>query len=222
MNIPHSSSVMPHNTWIGDIEQEINNWTDWYTDIIFSPLEEESSIIPVIFPYSRFYCDVERLPENEPMEAKGQGVFYTKFNSCVRLKTAELASHVAALHQNHLSKLSANIDSNKTLLLDCHSFPEEIAFNIDVCLGWNEDDSKPSDSMIGQIKKYFECEGYNVALNHPYSNSITPPSAFKYHSLMIELNKRIYLPNESSNQTKINHLRLCIQSLYRNILSNWT
>lgn len=208
---------MPQNTWIGDIEPEIDKWTDWHTDVIFSPIKEDCHITPVVFPYSRFYCDVERLPESEPMEAVGQGVFYTKFNGCFRRKTTELTNHAAMLHQNHLSNLSANIVCHETLLIDCHSFPEEVAPQVDICLGWNDDDSKPSDSLIGQIREYFESQGYCVACNHPYSNSITPPSQFRYHSIMIELNKRLYL----ANSNKVAHLNYLMQDLYANILHTW-
>lgn len=221
LNIPHSSTVIPRNTWIGDIEAEIDRWTDWYTDVIFTPMEEDRQITPVVFPYSRFYCDVERLPENEPMEAIGQGIFYTLFNGCVRRKTNELASHVSSLHQNHLSELSSNITCDETLLIDCHSFPEEIAEDVDICLGWNEDSSKPSDILIGQIKAYFENLGYRVACNYPYSNSITPPSEFKYQSIMIELNKHLYLTNGAKNQMAINELRRLLQNLYTSILHTW-
>lgn len=221
LNIPHSSAELPQNTWIGYIKPEIDKWTDWHTDVIFGSVPEDGHVVPVVFPYSRFYCDVERLAQNEPMEALGQGVFYTRFNGCVRRETTELANHVTSLHQDHLSRLSANIVCDETLLIDCHSFPEEIAPTVDICLGWNEDSSKPSDSLITQMKEYFENCGYQVAYNRPYSNSITPPSEYNYHSVMIELNKRLYLSNNNPISSNIKHLTGILQDLYKNILHHW-
>lgn len=212
---------MPLNTWIGDIDREIGKWTDWHTDTLFTPRKPEESIVPVIFPYSRFYCDVERLAENEPLEAVGQGVFYTKFNGCVRLKTAQLATHAATLHQSHLLNLSSNIDCDNTLLIDCHSFPTELAPDVDICIGWNENESNPSPTLIHLLKKHFNSYGYHVAFNHPYGNSITPPSAFSYQSLMIEVNKRIYLTETNAPLPHFHTLHTCLQSLYTNILHKW-
>ena len=37
----------------------------------------------VVFPYSRFVCDVEPL-ENDAMESIGQGIIYTRYNGYER------------------------------------------------------------------------------------------------------------------------------------------
>ena len=42
----------------------------------------------------------------------------------------------------------------------------------------------------------FEKSGYRVALNNPYSGSITPPADFPYKSVMIEINKRVYMDED--------------------------
>lgn len=222
LNIPHSSAFIPVNTWNGDIQSEVNKWTDWFTDIIFKPRGIDDRIVPVVFSFSRFFCDVERLKENEPLEEVGQGRFYTNFNGCTREKEGEayiMAEQACLLHD---ILLSSQINGNDNLIIDCHSFPSELASDIDICLGWNNDWSKPSDALIEQIKGYFEGFNYKVAFNAPYSNSITPDSPHTYHSLMIEVNKKVYMNEESlkllGSAYKFN---IAMWYLYKNILDKW-
>ena len=47
---------------------------DLYTDELF----QHGAARRVVFPYSRFSCDVERFKENEPMEKFGMGFRYTR------------------------------------------------------------------------------------------------------------------------------------------------
>lgn len=76
LNIPHSSSRFPSkkdaDAWPPAIKWQIDRWTDWYTDDIF--VVDDPRVVPIIFPYSRFYCDVERLL-GDPLEVVGQGIF---------------------------------------------------------------------------------------------------------------------------------------------------
>ena len=39
----------------------------------------------------------------------------------------------------------------------------------------------------------FEDNGYSVGINYPYSNSEAPECAFGYQSMMLEVNKMVYL-----------------------------
>jgi hypothetical protein len=59
------------------------------------------------------------------------------------------------------------------LLLDCHSFPSELS-DVDICIGFNEDWSKPNKDTIELAVNLFEDCGYKVGINEPYSNSETP------------------------------------------------
>ena len=68
LNIPHTSingvfdpkyGGWPHNQYF--INNCLNKWTDWYTDFLFAPLSEQKDVSTVVFPYSRFVCDAERL-----------------------------------------------------------------------------------------------------------------------------------------------------------------
>ena len=110
------------------------------------------------------------------------------------------------------------ITDSRTLILDCHSFPADLS-DIEVCIGYNDDWSRPSDETIDEIKKAFMDEGYSVGINHPYSNSITPLSRCTYKSLMIELNKSVYLDGQSSLAlTRAEHIRGVIQRIYCRLL----
>lgn len=95
------------------------------------------------------------------------------------------------LYESYISRLACFIDKN-TLLIDCHSFPSELS-DVDICIGFNDNNSKPKDEDIEYIKDLFSSHGYKVGINNPYSNSITPKSKFDYKSVMIEVNKRCYM-----------------------------
>ena len=60
------------------LDQELLRMTDAYTDELFPLTPFEAG--RVVFPVSRLVCDVERFPsdEDEPMAARGMGVFYTR------------------------------------------------------------------------------------------------------------------------------------------------
>ena len=78
------------------------------------------------------------------------------------------------------------------LLLDCHSFPGEMS-DIDICIGFNEDWSKPHKETVELAVNLFESNGYKVGINEPYSNSETPDCPFLYQSMMLEVNKKTYM-----------------------------
>ena len=44
-----------------------------------------------------------------------------------------------------------------------------------------------------RVKRQFEKSNYKVAVNRPYSYSLSPETGFIYKSLMIEVNKRVYM-----------------------------
>ncbi len=88
------------------------------------------------------------------------------------------------------------------MLVDCHSFPSDMG-GPDICIGHNEDWSYDAQLVEG-VRKVFESKGYTVGVNTPYSNSITPAAPFRYTSLMIEVNKRVYM-NEATLQLEQSH-----------------
>lgn len=71
------------------------------------------------------------------------------------------------------------------MLIDCHSFPSNEA-DIDICIGYNEDWSKPNDFTLNLVRDTFKNAGYSVVFNKPYSNSISPRAIFYYPSLIYD------------------------------------
>ena len=84
--------------------------------------------------------------------------------------------------------------TKESILIDCHSFPPELS-DVDVCIGFNDDDSKPSDEVVGTIDDEFSKIGFTVGINKPYSNSVVFGKPHK--SIMIELKKSIYMDEET-------------------------
>ena len=82
------------------------------------------------------------------------------------------------------------------MLLDCHSFPSEMS-DVDICVGYNEDWSKPHKETIELAVSLFEDNGFNVGINEPYSNSETPECPFAYQSMMLEVNKKAYMEDRT-------------------------
>ena len=192
LNIPHSSiDGLATTKWNNKaaLLSEVKRWTDWYTDIVFVP-DLGNGIKTVIADYSRFVVDVERLP-NDPMEKIGQGILYTDFNGLHRTIELEEKLGMIAYYMGYIKTLKEMLNEH-SLLIDCHSFPSDLS-ELDICIGVNDDWSRPSDFIIDLVVEFFKKEGYKVSINSPYSNSIAPEANFTYSSIMIEVNKRVYL-----------------------------
>jgi N-formylglutamate amidohydrolase len=92
LHIPHSSRHVPQDErqaiLLDDaaLNDELLRMTDAYTDELFPITPFETG--RVVFPVSRLICDVERFPsdEDEPMAARGMGVFYTGTSMGERLR----------------------------------------------------------------------------------------------------------------------------------------
>ena len=221
LNIPHASPVFPFSvkTWYPDITGHISQWTDWYTDWLFNlAAGTDTRIVPVQFPFSRFFCDVERL-ENDPLEAIGQGIVYTRFGDCCRnLTPHETATIIDRFYVRHIDRLCAQITPS-TFLLDCHSFPPSLS-DIDVCIGVNDDWSYPGDKLLAMVMSVFTAAGFKTDLNNPYSNAISPKLPFPYSSMMIELNKRIYMTeNGQLDYSKVDSIIQALADVYSIVLN---
>ena len=69
--------------------------------------------------------------------------------------------------------------------------------DVDICIGFNEDWSKPDKVLLEYTVNFFEDNGYSVGIIYPYSNSEAPVCPFTYQSMMLEVNKRVYLERRS-------------------------
>ncbi len=62
--------------------------------------------------------------------------------------------------------------------------------------------------------------GYKVGINQPFSNSKTFAFPVKYHTVMIEVNKRLYMNEHTLEKTRgFAKLQRDIQALYEELLS---
>lgn len=139
------------------------------------------------------------------MSSKGMGYLYnrlidgTPFDRSVfgaKEYSTQFYMHYHAL----LAKSLENIGEG-AILLDLHRFnPQPIACDLDqkpnrpdICIGFNEDNTKPKESALKLITDYLTEQGLKVVYNTPFSGSMTTNTKVKYTSLMIEVNKKCYL-----------------------------
>lgn len=197
----------PHASIEGLYDDQLSGWniderfvnevvfrlTDWHTDFLFHGFKNHK-IKTVRFPYSRFVVDAERLWD-DPMEHIGQGIIYRHFEGYRRQVPEASEAQLLRLWDGHQQRLKDNLCEG-ALLLDCHSFPEDMG-DVDVCIGFNEDWSKPNKELLEYTVNLFEENGYSVGINNPYSNSEAPECPFGYQSMMLEVNKRVYLEQRS-------------------------
>ena len=233
LHVPHASTSFPKDSGCAsnDLDAEESLLIDYYTDDLFFPEEESEDIHGVVFPYCRLYCDVERLV-NDPLEKSGLGISYSRRvpSSCGHGQTyrsfssIEQAFKLYADYHAQVSKIIVE-QGNALLMIDCHSFssqPNLLCSNppdIDICIGFNDDDTCPNKGVIGNVRQYFESLGYKVGINEPFSNSKTFEVPVKYHSLMIEVNKRLYMNEQTLEKTDgFDSLKQDIQSLYSKLL----
>ena len=183
---------MGYGRWSQGIEEPIARWTDWYTDWLFcQAASNDDRIIPVMFPFSRFFCDVERM-ENDPLESIGQGIIYSDYEVCHRqIGKDEKRSLLKEFYYPFEERLKSYL-TPCTLLLDCHSFPSDLS-DIEICIGFNDDWSGPEDESLNRVEEVFNKHDFTTRFNSPYSNSISPVMPFHYRSMMLELNKTTYM-----------------------------
>ena len=151
-----------------------------------------------------------------PLEANGQGILYRQFDGYSRMIPLEYEERLFNLWHLHQERLRNNLCPD-ALLLDCHSFPSELS-DIDICIGYNEDWSKPSKETIELAVNLFEDNGYKVGINEPYSNSETPDCPFTYQSMMLEVNKKVYMEDGSLRLKKDSINRKSIRELMTTLL----
>lgn len=95
-------------------------------------------------------------------------------------------------------------ENKEPFIIDCHSFNEQpfyfdsikdIKFRkVDFCFGYNHREDIPK-KVFNKIKKWATDYNFSYDFNMPYDGSITSDNCTK--SLMIEVNKRIYLEKDN-------------------------
>ena len=231
LHVPHASKVFPPSSKhiFIDLDCDERLLVDYYTDELFVPSHECENIEALVFPYCRLYCDVERMV-NDPLEGKGLGIsFYhdVRYRFGIRRRSFSSLEEAFKLYVDFHAEMSKSIikDWDRKLLIDCHSFssqPNLLCSNppdIDICIGFNDDSTRPEKVVIGKIKEHFLSRGYKVGINTPFSNSKTFEVPVRYHSVMIEVNKRLYMNEQTLEKTDgFDRLKADIQSLYDKLL----
>lgn len=216
-HIPHASLDFPYNydrfnrifTFGEDYKIQNYKLTDLFIDNLFKNIKG----IEIKAKYSRLYCDVERYKDDnkEPMAKFGQGYIYNKniFNGKEYNRTSSELKNINSYYDNHHKKLTDETKKilskgKKVLILDLHSFSDEQAQLIgkkkpfpDICIGLNES-MKYDQRILNTVIKEIKDKGYSYQINYPYTGSIIPNGLTKEElanvsSIMIEVNKRIYL-----------------------------
>ncbi len=221
LSIPHASvGRLGDALWNDKIAliKEVRKWTDWFTDVIFIP-ENKPGVKYITADYSHFVVDVERL-EDDPLDTIGQGIVYTHFNGINRTIDKNERHSLMAYYYAYIEELKGMLDEH-SLLIDCHSFPSDLS-NADICIGYNDDWSRPSDFVIDLVKMAFENHNYHVEINTPYSNALAPKTGFSYNSIMIELNKSIYLNEQELELLEsANKVKATLDEIYMLLLNYW-
>lgn len=234
LHIPHSSTSFPDDSHYSflDLDDEEKLLVDYYTDELFVPCEQRWNISSAVFPFCRLYCDVERLV-NDPLEYKGLGISYHRtvypeylpFEERSFSRLNEAFKYYADFHADVSKRIVEMTCMNKILLIDCHSFSalpnllNPTPPDIDICIGYNNDETRPYTKIIDNIVQYFKSHGYKVGINEPFSNSKTFPVPVEYHSVMIEVNKRLYMNEQTLDKIdSFYKLKHDIHSLYNLLL----
>ena len=232
LHIPHASSSFEFagkDEFVSMWLQEAEPLIDWYTDELFSPQMHDETIIPVVFDTCRTLVDVERMCY-DPLEEKGLGITaYPLLQGGEIRNTREEDIRYMKKYLNHQHKL-ANllVEHHNSLLIDCHSFSSRPTIlqpdasrnqDVDICIGFNEDNTRPSDEVLSIVYEHFDNKGYKVAVNTPFSNSKTVETPAKYTSLMIEINKAIYMDESTlAKAESFEKVRMDLCSLYKKLM----
>ena len=234
MHIPHSSLNIPDiDKYLINQDELINEnikLTDLCTDVIFDIGDDVSKLI---FPYSRLYCDVERLPDvDEEMFQYGRGIYYTKTDDGRDLRKVDdiERTKVQQLYNNHHEDLTDLVEYRLDVLgfaniIDCHSFSDEPFLTDlnsseerpDICIG--VDDFHTPEWMVSRLVSFFTSMGYSVKINNPYSGTIVPLVYYKKNanvsSIMIEVNRKLFTCGTNINYNKV----LKLNTIIKNILN---
>jgi N-formylglutamate amidohydrolase len=227
LHIPHASTKIPSYEGYCDIallQHEIDLLTDWYTDLLF----DCPNTVPVVAPFSRVFCDVERFRNDadEPMALKGMSLTYTHTDSGQLLRTVStslretIASNYYDVHHQVLTKqVDEHIDKyGMARIIDCHSYPskplmrdhDQTQPRPDFNIGINS--FHTPDAWIESSKKFFSERGYTLGVDWPYAGTLVPMKHYqkdsRVKSMMLEINRDLYLePGSIHRSANFDHIR---------------
>lgn len=241
IHIPHSSLEIPnfYEERLRIDKKRFNAENIFISDYLVDYFVPDGFLNMIKFEYSRLFCDVERFKDDalESMAKKGMGAIYEKDSDGVSFVHLDqdykemVLSHYYDEHHNKLDKMVSYIleKNERCYIIDLHSFSDEFVAKVldlynnpDICIGFEE--GFKDNELVAKTVQHFEKYGYSVKLNYPYSGSFVPNRYWKskdnkIKSIMIEINKRIYLDkNIILNREKSEELKNCMNDYYENIL----
>jgi N-formylglutamate amidohydrolase len=187
------------------MKDTINLLTDWYADELFDYPGERAQ--KIIFDYSRLVVDVERF-KTDPMESVNKGYIYKSdvYGSPI-FRDDDIFDVCETLYDNHHENLNLTVGTHlalfsKVVIVDCHTFnndrlpwEDKSLWSPDICIG--SDEYHTPNKLLYSVVNYFTSRGLTVNINTPYSGTIVPSFYYKkdkdVSSIMIEVNKRLYL-----------------------------
>ena len=229
IHIPHASLRMPsiiHKYRVCN-RKTLKETAVFMADLYVDKLIHDYKTVK--FSYSRLFCDVERFRSDklESMSKKGMGCVYKRdcFGNDITNYPLEYKNFVLKnYYDKHHKRLDTIVDKilskfDKCLIIDLHSYSDELVntiFNVDsndypdICIGFNE--NYCDMHIVSFIKECFKKFGYSVKYNYPYQGSIINNKALKnkdtrVYSIMIEINKRIYLKENEIDVIKFEKLK---------------
>ena len=221
IHIPHASRYIPADVrgliCLDDesLDAELNRLTDHYTDELFTI--DHDAVTVHRYPVSRYVADPERFSDDddEPMSRRGQGAVYVSTVDGEMLRDGEDSAHREHLlnqyywpHHARLDEITARALAahGRALIIDAHSFPgkplkvdlDQALKRPDICIGTVAGHT-PND-LVRLLLDEFTESGLSVSIDRPYAGSIVPMHYFgkdyRVSSVMIELNRRLYLRDE--------------------------
>lgn len=223
LHIPHSSTHIPsmQGFVLDAVGPNLAMQTDWATDRIF----DLDGLTRLVTPWSRLFCDVERLPDQvEPLYMDGRGFYYTLGYDRSPLR-CEDPEHKAFVHRTYYR---AHHDALECLvaealdrtgschIIDCHSFGElpigtqcTAPLSPDFCVG--TDAYHTPEHIREHAVSFFHEHGYSVELDNPFAGCVIPLSYYRTNpsvtGMMIEVNKRLYMDGNAIINKEVEKLR---------------
>ena len=214
LHIPHDSLKVPKFFYKDLIisKEEFRKYNLTMSDLGVSYLIKDLKGKRVKAKYSRLFLDVERFKDDdqEVMSKYGEGVVYIKtydgklFHEHDEKYKKKVLKYYDKYHHK-LDKVTKKLlkKDEELLILDIHSFSDKMADKFfdgnypDICIGVEPDyyNEEILNKIINKIKEL----GLTYQINYPYKGSLVPNCVYtskvkgKITSIMIEINKRIYL-----------------------------
>ena len=214
-----------------ELDSNIIEYADLYTDELFEPLLGRFG--GVKNEYSRLFFDPERYfdDEQEVMSQKGLGWFYEKaILEDKPLRHTDSKDRVADYYHRHYSELNRMTQQKldlygKCTIIDCHSFSNQRYWFQDpdvelpdICIGYDEE--HVNMELVELLKEAFS--DYSVEINSPYSGSMVPSAFYEkstdVKSVMIEINKRLYLDSENNKGDGFEKIRWILDNVMTQLI----